>query len=97
MHGYLTCISLSLYFSCIHVFLPNHFEAIHNILFLVPSWALGTVPSLTQALTSQAGHTKGSSINYIIYAPGGRGGVEPFIHFYCVLHEKMGVGGPNSM
>ena len=36
----------------------------------------------------------------ITYAPRGRGGgVKPPIHFYCVLHAKVGGGGgvPNSM
>ena len=33
----------------------------------------------------------------ITYAPRGRGGVKPPIHFYCVLHAKRGGGGPESM
>ena len=28
----------------------------------------------------------------ITYAPRGRGGVKPPIHFYCVLHAKRGEG-----
>ena len=38
----------------------------------------------------------GPSINYV-RTKGEGGGVEPLIHFYCVLHAKRGGGGPNSM
>ena len=32
----------------------------------------------------------------ITYAPRGKGGVKPSIHFYCVLHAKRGGGGGGS-
>ena len=31
------------------------------------------------------------------YAPKGKGGIKPPIHFPCVLHVKTLGGGPNSM
>ena len=34
---------------------------------------------------------------FSMYASRGSGGVKSPLHFHCVLHAKMGGGGPDSM
>ena len=49
------------------------------------------------SVTGKTTHFLYRGIPLITYAPRGREGVKPPIHFYCVLHAKRGEGGPDSM